>query len=493
VEPEIDASEITIPVVTPPAPKPLLPPQRKVYVTAFQTTDAGGFIELYNSDTKVQSIRGWRVEFDFTDESMCSALLDGYIFSGKKVLVVREGGSLRIDNALAVSCDDDASKIVQAIRLYDKDQLIEELLPPQNDVQIWSRKNTTSTYLTGNFLKDFEPGDKYTVTDGYWYVPPLMPEIQILEVLVNPKSCTPAEEGPICYDFIKLKNNGTTDVDLSDYRLRSGFSNSVAAASNTEYLVDVLAPGQIKTITHNRLGARVSFATNDGTVWLEDVEGVVSYDMKVAPYTGSGLTSKKGLSWAYDDMMSAWRWAVPSPESEGVVFFDEAVRAPAAVRELVPCKEGQYRSPETNRCRTIEVASILKPCKEGQYRSEETNRCRSIALTVAAAKPCAEDQFRNPLTNRCKKIASTEDVSLADCGEGRERNPLTNRCRNSKASTPPKVGFSVEKVASPASVFIGWWVVGGIVLAVIGYSGWEWREEIGRAVRRIFRPGISSK
>jgi hypothetical protein len=108
-------------------------------------------------------------------------------------------------------------------------------------------------------------------------------------------------------------------------------------------------------------------------------------------------------------------------------------------------------------------------------------------------KPCADDQFRNPDTNRCKKIASDEDIALADCGEGRERNPETNRCRNIVAVAPPEAEFAVEPVADPQSVFIGWWIAGGAALIALGYGGWEWREEIGRLVRKVYRAITSGK
>ena len=151
----------------------------------------------------------------------------------------------------------------------------------------------------------------------------------------------------------------------------------------------------------------------------------------------------------------------------------------------IDCGEGRERNPTSGRCRNIPAASQLTPCREGQYRSEETNRCRSIATAANALKPCADDQFRNPATNRCKKIASSDDVALADCGEGRERNPSTNRCRNILASTPPTAGFAVEPIQDAANVFIGWWVLGGVTVLALGYAGWEWREEVLRAIRKI--------
>ncbi|MCY1311612.1 hypothetical protein D9M70_619300 [compost metagenome] len=127
------------------------------------------------------------------------------------------------------------------------------------------------------------------------------------------------------------------------------------------------------------------------------------------------------------------------------------------------------------------------PCREGQYRSEDTNRCRSIVATVASVlKPCADNQFRNPDSGRCKKIASSDELALADCGEGRERNPETNRCRNIKTvASIPEVAFAVESVKDTTQAFVGWWALGGIGILALGYGVWEWRRELAVLFGRL--------
>ena len=131
------------------------------------------------------------------------------------------------------------------------------------------------------------------------------------------------------------------------------------------------------------------------------------------------------------------------------------------------------------------VVRDLAPCREGQYRSEETNRCRSIVSAVASAlKPCADDQFRNPETNRCRKIASSED--LTDCGEGRERNPQTNRCRNVQTASMPLAPFATEPTIQQVQQdMLGWWMFGGVSLIAVGYAGWQWRFEAGRLMQQV--------
>ena len=150
-----------------------------------------------------------------------------------------------------------------------------------------------------------------------------------------------------------------------------------------------------------------------------------------------------------------------------------------------PCPVGQYRHPETRRCRKNEAVKAITPCKDGYYRSEETGRCRSIASAAAKTlKPCPEGQFRNSSTGRCKKIASTDDIAK-ECPEGFERNPQTKRCRKIKSASMPTVGSAAAEVKQVAGATWGWWVFGGVSLLAVGYGIWQWRWEISQFVRKI--------
>ena len=156
-----------------------------------------------------------------------------------------------------------------------------------------------------------------------------------------------------------------------------------------------------------------------------------------------------------------------------------------------PCPAGQYRHPETRRCRKNEAEKTITPCKDGYYRSEETGRCRSIASAAAKTlKPCPEGQFRNSTTGRCKKIASTDDIAK-ECPEGFERNPQTKRCRKIKSASMPTVGLAAAEVKQVAGATWGWWVFGGVSLLAVGYGVWQWRWEISQFVRKI-RESIKS-
>lgn len=481
-----DGEPSKVEVVVPEQPAEPLAPQRKVFVTAFQTEQSLGFVELYNNDTKTQSVDGWKMSVLFDDDSTCEVPLAGYVLPKERVLLVHKDSVGGVQNALKYDCGD-LNRLAVKIELYDGEQLVERLIPTSASNFLWVRNNTTATYLTGEFAKDFKANGSYSPIDGYWYIPPDAPAIKILEVLVNPRQCLPSEDDLACYDFVKIQNTSDQPIDLANYRLRAGFSNSASSSSNTSYFSLILEPGEVRTLTRNRSGDRISITANDGTVWFEDTEGVMTYPTEVPPYIGSDLDSKRGLSWAYDQRFSQWRWAIPSPTSIENYFPEEAIKSTVTESTLKPCRANQYRSPETNRCRNNTQAQTLVPCREGQVRNPDTNRCRSVATLASSLTPCREDQFRNPETNRCKKIA-TATAGLADCGEGRERNPATNRCRNIANSTPPVADFAVEAVKEPASVFIGWAVLGGITLLALGYAGWEWRHEIGGILRRL--PGI---
>ncbi|MDB5167838.1 MAG: hypothetical protein JWO55_96, partial [Candidatus Saccharibacteria bacterium] len=152
---------------------------------------------------------------------------------------------------------------------------------------------------------------------------------------------------------------------------------------------------------------------------------------------------------------------------------------------LQPCAVNQYRHPETKRCRLlVTVATVAVACKDGQYRSEETNRCRTIALAGGTLTPCKENQYRSEETNRCRNF-STLTNTLTPCKDDQYRSEETNRCRNITAITVPQAAFAVESVADAGSVFIGWYVLGGVGALAAGYGAWEWRREAISAFYRI--------
>ena len=474
------------PIVVLPAPEPL--PASPLIIAAYQTSGVHVHaVQLYNNTSALLPLDGFSLLIVTGDEEYEIMLADGWVEPRSYMVLAWQSESVYADMEFAI--DAPVTAQLQSIELHHVAYQPVTAVPPVGyGGQLLHRFKSTAGNYTANTT--FSPGAT-TVSGGGLYVLPEVPELSVREVLVNPRSCVVGQEAPDCYDYIKLRNDGAEPIDLGQYRLRSGYSNTNSTSSNTVYFADVLAPGETRTLAHGANDARVSFTANDGTVWLEDKYGFATYMLGVPPYADSDKVAQVGRSWAYNDDTGAWQWATPAPFATDNDFtvIKPGRGSGATPRELVPCKDGQYRSEETNRCRSIALAGgTLKPCREDQYRSEETNRCRSIASAAASvSKPCADDQFRNPATNRCKKIASIDE--LADCGEGRERNPKTNRCRNVLTSTPPTAGFAVEPITDAANVFVGWWVLGGITVLALGYAGWEWREEVSRFVRKVAQFG----
>src|SRR5690606_11964410 len=127
--------------------------------------------------------------------------------------------------------------------------------------------------------------------------------------------------------------------DLSLYRLRSDSGGLKSTAINTLNLTGILQPGHYFTVQKRTSGEFLSLTNSGGQIWLQDVYGVVDYDVYVS-YPDASLDSKKGFSWAYDLKDSKWKWMNPAPNmpnywepandiSQSVTFVSSS---------LTPCK-----------------------------------------------------------------------------------------------------------------------------------------------------------
>lgn len=288
--------------------------------------------------------------------------------------------------------------------------------------------------------------------------------------------------------FIELVNGSNKTITTAGCKLTIDSNNSQEVLGDIE-----LKSGELRAVkvSHTKL----KLPKTKGKVYVLDEAGAeidaTEYD-KIA----------KDASWSLLD--GEWMQTFAVTEGAANVFKEYAdcqagymrnesgkcVKIPTPPAEsdvLAPCPAGQYRHPETRRCRKIETAKTVTPCKEGYYRSEATGRCRSIASAAAKTlKPCPDGQFRNPATGRCKKIAAADDI-LKDCPEGFERNPTTRRCRKIKTASIPVVGSATAGVQHVAGATWGWWVFGGVSLLAAGYGAWQWRWELSQLIRRLRR------
>lgn len=288
--------------------------------------------------------------------------------------------------------------------------------------------------------------------------------------------------------FIELVNVSDKAIMTAGCKLATSSNNSQEVLGDIE-----LKPGELWAVkvSHTKL----KLPKMKGKVYLLDEFGAeinaTAYD-KIA----------KGASWSLLD--GEWVQTFAVTEGASNVFKEyvdcqsgymrnesgkcvKISAPPAGPDVLAPCPAGQYRHPETRRCRKIEAAKTATPCKEGYYRSEETGRCRSIASAAAKTlKPCQDGYFRNLETGRCKKIAAADDI-LKDCPEGFERNPTTRRCRKIKTASMPVAGSATAGVQHVAGATWGWWVFGGVSLLAVGYGAWQWRWELSQLIRQLRR------
>ena len=278
----------------------------------------------------------------------------------------------------------------------------------------------------------------------------LMP-IEITELLPN------ALGSDIGNEFIEIYNPNTNEIALGDYYLMIGQSlekkhafpeGAVVPAQSYLFFTN----SDIKFSLRNDHSQVAIFRVNDDSL----VGGIIDY-----------MNPDDGMSWAVFD--GIWMYTnQPTPGEENRPSFtetetgdveEEKVEQKSLQQKPLPCPAGKFRNPETNRCKTIVVASLPKPCKEGQERNPETNRCRNIAVATNTPKPCKDGQERNPDTNRCRTVPSMPvDVDYEVLGDIKEEQQTT-----------------WPWILAAAMVGVG----------IVGYGVWEWRQEIRKIISKL--------
>ena len=227
-----------------------------------------------------------------------------------------------------------------------------------------------------------------------------------------------------------------------------GYKLAVGPTLEKVYVLSdyMLKPGEYKVFTNTEFG--YSLLNTSSRVTLFAPAGEIASE--VPPYNAP----PDGESWALIGDM--WQYtSQPTPGAlniKGMSQDEESSANTATASASKPCAVNQYRSPETNRCRLISSTSSAapSPCKPGQERNEETNRCRNVVIASTTA-----------------------------CKEGQEKNPETNRCRTIKQLSA--VGYGVKGATTKQQGGMGWYMwaaVVAVVLLVVGYGVWEWRDEL---------------
>lgn len=424
------------------------------------------YVQLFNSSNEVINLENWQVTYVLNGqaEPVVIGTLGG-LLKPSDYVILADGSIPSADFPYSLTIPAGVTTNVISITLSSP-LYLNHTVNVSASGHFWQRNRSTST---GNYLSTFStlPSAPSTLFGGGLYEYPAEAPLQFSEVLANPRNCSPLDVALDCRDYVKLFNPTDQPIDLSLFRLRIGYQGQPSSNSNTYPLNGVIEPGHFMAITASADNRSISITNRGGFLWLEDVYGIKRYDNTVQEYADASAESKKGQAWAYDASDGAWKWTTqPTPVDAPSIFPILVTSRTMAVQGLTPCKEGQYRSEETNRCRSISsVPGALTPCKDGQYRSEETNRCRSILA----------------------------EASLAPCPEGQERSQETNRCRKKAATEVPEVAFAVEEMKEAGKVFAGWWALGGIGALAVGRGVWEWRSEILVGIRKIGSFFTSSK
>lgn len=122
-----------------------------------------------------------------------------------------------------------------------------------------------------------------------------------------------------------------------------------------------------------------------------------------------------------------------------------------------------------------------RTCEAGKVINEATGNC--VKVTVVEPKTCPAGQYLNPLTGRCRKIEVTVEKN---CKEGYYLNEETGRCRKIVENNGSDYALVEEKYIESSS-FVGLYLVIGVVVAGIIYIIYEFRQEIRKLIRKVFR------
>ena len=458
------------------------------------------YIEIYNPTNQNVDLTGWKIEYYagsgtktvgkiFKDEVI---LANGFlVLSNDKMLA----GAIKFDNNLGLAQNDGS------VVLSRSDGSVADTVgwgnnsksagsPIKGGVKIVWR-----CFIDGNIIdsKNFLSGKNLNNQEVEPYSrpncknsepkPKSSKELNKCEGLKLSEIASNVDE-----QFIEIINSGEKTVITTGCKLTVGDSGVRENIGDIE-----LNPGEFLTIKIKN--TKLKLPKTKGKVYLLDEAG-----SKISSAEYEKLA--KSSSWSLID--DEWTQTFMITENSENIFKEYLDCQNGYERNVLgkcvkiatppiesPCPVGQYRHPETRRCRKNEAEKTITPCKDGYYRSEETGRCRSIVSAAAKTlKPCPEGQFRNSSTGRCKKIASTDDIAK-ECPEGFERNPQTKRCRKIKSANMPTVGSAAAEVKQVAGATWGWWVFGGVSLLAVGYGVWQWRWEISQFVRKI-RESIKS-
>lgn len=463
------------------------------------------YVQIFNDSSSVVSLDGWKLQTEWLGGMWQVTELNGLVAPNNKVTIADEAvvpaatftyavsgvledprldtirlmppaGSGLLDSVVQVGIKDSGSSMTPR----DTSTLPETFY--------FERNRSTST---GNYLSTFSASSDAPseLESDPLYSPAPSSPLQVVELYPRAVSCSPATDGPLCYDYVKLFNASLEPVDLSKFRLRSGAVNQSATSSNTAYPTGVIPSGSYVSIAH-------ALTDSGSFVWLEDTYGLVVYADSSIEYPSA--SARQGYAWSYNVATGKWQWTQnPTPQNEpnrfgvdGVVNTCNGLRLSEIAANYDPQFIEVYNSTtkaidmsgcqlQTNRSETARYvfasdstlgagAYLAVPIAQTDLTMTKTttgtvyilssdgsvevdarsyenlDADTSLALvggtwqqtftvtpgsenTYQQYPPCEAGYTRNDLTGRCNK--NPTPTVLAPCGPGEYRNPETNRCK----------------------------------------------------------------
>ena len=131
---------------------------------------------------------------------------------------------------------------------------------------------------------------------------------------------------------------------------------------------------------------------------------------------------------------------------------------------------------------TGNIYQEYKSCEVGKVINEETGNC--VKVTSVTTKVCQEGEYLNLLTGRCRKIP--QETPKKDCKEGYYLNSETGRCRKIVENKGTNYELKPESFEEKSS-FMAWYIVVVVILIGVGYLIYEFRTELVKLFRKVFR------
>lgn len=284
--------------------------------------------------------------------------------------------------------------------------------------------------------------------------------IELSEILPNAKGVDAGSE------FIEIFNPSSQPISLKGCSIRVGLDGPVFLLPD-----EIISAGQYRAFYDSESGLNLPNATAQKVYLLSQAE------QKEALYANA---MPEGAAWARLN----GQWNITQTPTPGFANMPAPVppRAENSEQQSL-CPAGKERNPETNRCRTISVATTSPiQCRTGQEINPSTKRCRKAAVSLAVT-PCHAGQVRNPETNRCRAVAGSVK-SLTDCAPGQERNPQTNRCRKVAGDASRQFASIQDVSTKTGDGLYRWWIAAMAVACAIGYALYEWRSDIRNGIYR---------